>query len=350
MLRAQFDMKFYLSVMKRIVIYLVLSCLVLIGSLISANYYFINQPNKLTDDMLFTIELGTSFNHFTKQLVKLGVADNRFWLRNFVRFNKQFAKIKAGTYQVRAKQSIKEILFEVSQGKEHQFSLTFVEGTTLKQWLAQLHQHPNILHTLSEQSVIDSYKEVSSVLNLSVEHPEGLFFPETYAFVNKTTDIEILRRANQKMQFELEKAWSERLGDLPYKTPYQALIMASIIEKESGKHAEHEIISSVFVNRLEKNMRLQTDPTIIYGLGERYKGDIKRSHKREKTAYNTYRINGLPPTPIAMPGKSAIVAAMNPASTDFYYFVSNGQGKHIFSHNLAEHNRAVVKYQLNKVN
>jgi len=340
-------MKAFFSVIKKTIIFLVFPLMIFIGCFIAANYYFISQSNKLTIDTMITVEQGTSFSNFSKQLVKLGIIDDRFWLRNFVRFNKQYAKIKTGTYQIQRGQSIKEILLRVTQGKEHQFTITFVEGTTLKQWVEQLNQHPNILHTLPNNIAKNWYSEVAFKLNLSIDHPEGLFFPDTYAFVNNTTDIEMLSRAYKKMQMVLKEAWSERLGNLPYSTPYQALIMASIIEKESGKHAEHELISSVFVNRLEKKMRLQTDPTIIYGLGERYKGDIKRSHKKEKTAYNTYRINGLPPTPIAMPGKSAIVATMNPALTDFYYFVSNGQGKHIFSKNLAEHNRAVVKYQLN---
>jgi len=340
-------MKAIFKKLKKMSIYLFILLLLSLSVFITVNYYYIHQKNKLTNNTLITIENGTSFHLFSKQLVNMGVIDNRFWLRNFVRFNKQLAQIKTGTYQITPSQTLKEILQQVSQGKEYQFSITFVEGSTLKQWLAQLNQHPNIQHSFTQFKSSDLYKAVAEKLKLENIHPEGLFFPETYAFVNHTTDVEILSRAYNKMQFELEQSWSERLGGLPYDSPYQALIMASIIEKESGQHAEHELISSVFINRLEKNMRLQTDPTIIYGLGERYKGDIKRKHKREKTAYNTYRINGLPPTPIAMPGKSAIVAALNPAVSDYFYFVSNGKGKHIFSTNLVDHNRAVVKYQLN---
>ena len=181
-----------------------------------------------------------------------GIIDNRFWLRNFVRFNKKLAKIKAGTYQITSNQTLKEILQLVSQGQEYQFSITFVEGSTLKQWLAQLNQHQHIKHTFTQEDVHNQYKEVAEKLNLSIKHPEGLFFPETYAFVNHTTDVEILSRAYKKMQLELELAWSERLGNLPYDSSYQALIMASIIEKESGKHAEHELISSVFIKKRDR--------------------------------------------------------------------------------------------------
>jgi UPF0755 protein len=331
---------------KKIVLLIFIPTLLFLAIFIATNYYFINQTNQLTSSLILTINPGTSFNKFSQQLVEQGIVKHRFWVRNFVRIHQNYAKIRAGSYQINADMTLKELLVKVTKGKEHQFNITFVEGSTLKQWIEQLNKHPNINHSLSETLSASLYKNIAHQLSLPIENPEGLFFPDTYAFINQTKDIDILRRAYDKMQLELNQAWAERAVNLPYNTPYQALIMASIIEKESGQFAEHRLISSVFVNRLEKGMRLQTDPTVIYGLGERYQGNITRAHLREKTVYNTYRINGLPPTPIAMAGKSALTAALQPANTDYYYFVSNGQGKHVFSRNLADHNKAVVKYQL----
>ncbi len=323
--------------------------LIVIGVLLtifSLTYLKVNEENNLSQAILITIKPGTSFNTFTKLLIKHEVIDSRFWIRNYVRINKNFAKIKAGTYQIKPKQTYQSILQMITNGKEHQFSITFVEGITLKHWIEQLKMQSDIVHEVVNKT--EPVKELVKLLGIKHQNPEGLFFPDTYAFTHLTTDVEIFKRAYIKMQQQLDNAWNKRVVGLPYDNAYQALIMASIIEKESGKFTEHRTISSVFVNRLNKKMRLQTDPTVIYGLGERYKGDIKRKHLREKTAYNTYRINGLPPTPIAMPGLSAIQAVMNPADTDYFYFVSNGKGKHIFSTTLTEHNKAVVKYQLAK--
>jgi len=323
---------------------LCITLIISIASLVGYTFYQAKQPLDIAETQLLTIKDGTSFSHFSKQLIKEEWLNNRFWLRNYVRLKPEYANIKAGTYKVEKGSSIQRLLAQLVTGKEHQFSVTFIEGTTFKEWLIQLNAMENIIHTIKQSSVADIAKK----LNISQSNPEGLFYPETYAFTAGTTDIQLLKRAQHKMSVELDLAWESRAEPLPYENKYQALIMASIIEKESGKNAEHGIISSVFVNRLNINMRLQTDPTIIYGLGDRYKGDIKRKHKREKTAYNTYRINGLPPTPIAMAGKSAIHAALNPLATDYFYFVSNGNGQHIFSTNLKDHNAAVRKYQLNR--
>lgn len=314
---------------------------------------------------LITVEKGSSFNQFSKQLVNKGWIENRFWLRNYVRFNAELANIKSGTYQVMPETPLIDLLKMVVAGKEHQFSITFIEGTSIKQWLELLAKTKNITHKLpavfnegvaNEFSVSfvnnDEKMQALAILaqqfNITSKNPEGYFYPDTYAFSLGDSDIAILSRAHNKMLQELDKRWQKRDTNLPYKTKHEALTMASIIEKESGKYAEHEIIASVFVNRLHKKMRLQTDPTVIYGLGENYYGDIKYKHLRDKTPYNTRKIKGLTPTPIAMPGENALDAAFSPATTEFLYFVSNGNGEHIFSTNLADHNRAVTKYQRKK--
>lgn len=319
-------------------------CLFLLA-LVTATYLKINDANLLVDETFITIAPGTTFNRFTKKLQNNGVVDTRFWLRNYIRLNKQYAQIKAGTYLIQPGQSYLSILSMIAKGDEHQYFITFVEGSTFKQWLAQLKTRSELTQRLQSP---ESIKQMLESFGIEKDNPEGLFFPDTYAFTYKTTDIEVLRKAYLKMKQQLDIAWNTRALGLPYENPYQALTMASIIEKESGQFSEHSRISSVFINRLNKKMRLQTDPTVIYGLGERYQGDIKRIHLREKTPYNTYRINGLPPTPIAMPGLSALEAAMHPEESDYFYFVSNGQGKHIFSTTLTDHNKAVAKYQLGK--
>ena len=335
-----------MSLIKKIIVFGFLFVCLSSIALIGMTYYKVNQKNLLDNEMLITVERGTSFNRFTKKLQNKGVIETRFWLRNYIRLNKQFSEIKAGTYLIKPEQTNQSILAMIASGNEHQYSITFVEGTTFKQWLAQLNAQPELTHQLTQNS--DSISQAIKKIGIEQKNPEGLFFPDTYAFTYKTTDVEILKRAYIKMQQQLDIAWTTRAVGLPYENAYQALIMASIIEKESGKFAEHRTISSVFINRLNKKMRLQTDPTVIYGLGDRYQGDIKRIHLKEKTPYNTYRINGLPPTPISMPGLSALEATMQPEDTDYFYFVSNGEGKHIFSTTLTEHNKAVAKYQLAK--
>ena len=329
---------------KKLILFIIIALIAISISLLTYTQYQIKQPLNISKTQLFTVTEGTSFHRFSKVLIDNTWLESRFWLRNFVRLNPELANIKAGTYQIEKNTSLLSLLEQLVAGKEHQFSVTFIEGSTFKEWLALLKNTDNLVHHLNQKSIT----EIAKKLAINHKNPEGLFYPDTYAFTANTSDIDILKRAQKKMSREITNAWQSRHENLPYKDKYQALIMASIIEKESGRHAEHGIISSVFINRLNKKMRLQTDPTVIYGLGERYKGDITYRHLREKTAYNTYRINGLPPTPIAMAGKSALHAALNPLATDYLYFVSNGEGKHIFSTNLKDHNAAVSKYQLSR--
>jgi UPF0755 protein len=329
-----------ISLFKKVLISFFLGCLIISIIFFALLEKQLNKKLPLEQAQLLTVKNGSSVGSFSKILMNKGWLENRFWLRVYARLQPDKVKIKAGTYQIRQDITLRALLEHVSTGKEHQFSVTFIEGSTFKEWLVTLQQQPNLSHRLSTLTV----GEIAQQLNIKQRNPEGWFFPETYAFTQGTLAIDVLTRAHSVMQKKLAQLWQDRAKGLPYKSSYQALIMASIIEKETSYLAEQPLIASVFINRLAKRMRLQTDPTVIYGLGERYQGDITRAHLREKTAYNTYRINGLPPTPIAMPGISAIEAALNPATSDYFYFVSQGDGKHVFSKTLTEHNVAVRKY------
>lgn len=329
-----------MSLFKIILISFFLSSLIVIVTFFVLLDKQLNKKLPLQHAQLLTVEKGSSVASFARILVNKGWLDNRFWLRSYARLNPDKVKIKAGTYKIAPEITLSGLVKQVSSGKEHQFTVTFIEGSTFKEWLEKLQQQPNLSDDLSRLSI----EEIAKKLNIEQNNPEGWFFPETYAFTQATSTTDVLKRAHASMKDKLEQLWQQRAQGLPYTSSYQALIMASIIEKETGYLAEQPLIASVFINRLAKRMRLQTDPTVIYGLGERYQGDITRAHLREKTAYNTYRINGLPPTPIAMPGLSAIEAALNPASSDYFYFVSQGDGQHVFSRTLKEHNIAVRQF------
>jgi UPF0755 protein len=328
----------------KIFIKLALSLIVLVLIILSGFNYFLNKTLdkeiSIQSPYLLTIKPATSFHKFAKQMEQLNWLDNRLWLMSYGKLYPDQVSIKAGTYKIEPQSNLRTVLQKVVNGQEHQFSITFIEGSTFKEAIEIISSHKKIKHTLQGKTI----KQISVMLDLDENNPEGLIFPDTYAYRAGTTDIDILRRANAKLNKELNRLWKTRAKGLPYKNSYEALIMASIIEKETGYVPEQPLISSVFVNRLKKRMRLQTDPTIIYGLGDRYTGDITYANMREKTPYNTYRINGLPPTPIALAGLSAIKSTLNPAQTDYYYFVSQGNGQHIFSKTLKAHNRAVKAY------
>ena len=300
----------------------------------------VNKPLNIDAATLYTIKPGKSYNHLLSDFKKRGYIDSRFSYRLHAKLNPTQVRLKAGTFEFQPNMSMIELLALVQSGMEYQFKITFVEGSTFKEWLLQLANTPYIKKTLDGKTPL----EIVQSIDATVKHPEGLFFPSTYQYVAHTSDIDILKQAFKKMQVELQSSWENKQPKLPYKSPYEALIMASLIEKETGQVFEQPIIAAVFINRLAKKMRLQTDPTIIYGLGDRYTGDITYANIREKTAYNTYRIDGMPPTPIAMPGKSAIEASLNPVETKYLYFVSKGNGEHHFSTTLREHNNAVNKY------
>jgi peptidoglycan lytic transglycosylase G len=249
-------------------------------------------------------------------------------------------RIQAGTYRIDRPTTPLELIGKMVRGEVVFEEMLFVEGTTLRQWLAQLAVQPGVKQTLAGKPE----PELRPLLGESAPL-EGWFFPDTYRFAPGTSDLEVLKRAHAVMKKRLADAWQARDPSVALANPYEALILASIVEKETAKDSERPMIASVFLNRMKRGMRLQTDPTVIYGLGERYDGTI---HKRDLTAdtpWNTYTRDGLPPTPIAMPGAAAIQAVLHPAATDYLYFVSRGDGSHEFSRTLEEHNRAVAKYQ-----
>ena len=289
---------------------------------------------------LFTVEKGA---HAAGLIAELGEGETSPWaVRLWLRSHPELVAIKSGTYEIEAGASVKETLSLFASGKEFHFSLTFVEGSRFEDWLKQLSSAPYLERLTLEQSETDLAQE----LGIENGKLEGWFLPETYAYTTHASDISILRRAYQDMKTFLQASWDKRQTDLPYKSPYEALIMASIIEKETGQPDERAQIASVFVNRLRLGMKLQTDPTVIYGVKDRYDGNIRRSDLTNANPYNTYVIDGLPPTPIAMPGKASIEAALNPQATDYLYFVAKGGGAHQFSKTLDEHNRAVRTYIL----
>lgn len=308
-------------------------------------YYKWQEVETLTNKgptRLFTVEKGA---HAARLITELGEGEPAPWaVRLWLRGHPELVAIKSGTYEIKEGAQLKETLSLFASGKEFHFSLTFVEGSRFEDWQKQLASAPYLERLTVEQDET----EIAQELGIENGKLEGWFLPETYAYTTHASDISILRRAYQDMQAFLQQNWDKRQANLPYKTPYEALIMASIIEKETGQPDERAQIASVFVNRLRLGMKLQTDPTVIYGVKDRYDGNIRRSDLTDINPYNTYVIDGLPPTPIAMPGKASIEAALNPLSTDYLYFVAKGGGAHYFSKTLDEHNRAVREYILKK--
>ncbi|MGM0633833.1 MAG: endolytic transglycosylase MltG, partial [Pseudomonadota bacterium] len=232
------------------------------------------------------------------------------------------------------------VLTLVTSGRTVQHPVVLVEGTTFGEVLVDLWRNEVIENTLLDMD----RQAIATTLELPWPDPEGAFFPDTYHVTRGTTDAELLRRAARRLRQVLREEWQQRAVALPYETPYDALIMASIIEKESAHRPEMPSIAGVFVRRMQQGMRLQSDPTVIYGMGDAYDGDIRRDDLRETTPYNTYRIDGLPPTPIAMAGRDAIRASLQPADESFLYFVSRGDGRHQFSETLEQHNAAVRRF------
>jgi len=304
--------------------------------------YYANTPLKVASlPAEFTLKHGSSLKSVSRQLTEAGVLQHAWSFTLLVRALGKAGDIKAGNYLLEQSITPLQLFYKIGRGDSSQSEITFIEGWTFKQLRAALDQHPGVRHDtagLSEQEVI-------ARIGVNAVVAEGLLFPDTYYFSSGMSDVSVLKRAYQIMQSHLAKAWETREPGLPYADPYQALIMASIVEKETGQAAERPLISAVFRNRLRLGMRLQTDPSVIYGMGESFDGNLHKQDLTADTAYNTYTRLGLPPTPIAMPGLDAINAVLHPANSSALYFVAKGDGTHQFSSSLAQHNQAVARYQ-----
>jgi len=288
---------------------------------------------------------GSSVRRLAEDLDSRGYLDRpAFYLELLARLDGVANLIRAGEYRVLQGSTPWGLLQQLLGGRVVQYSLTLIEGWSFNEMMRAVHDAPTLVHTLKGVGTADLMARIGA----EGEHPEGRFLPDTYHFPKGTTDVEFLRRARSAMQELIAEEWPQRAENLPLLEPHDAITLASIIEKETGLAEERGQISGVFIRRLRRGMRLQTDPTVIYGLGEDFDGNLRRADLRADTPYNTYTRVGLPPTPIAMPGRDAIRAALHPEDGETLYFVAKGDGSHQFSKNLSEHNRAVRTYQLKK--
>lgn len=295
------------------------------------------------DSVVLEVPRGEGLRTLASRLQSEGLIRNAHYLIALAYSRRQADQIKAGEYGLTPEMTPVALLDELVTGRSIQYPVTLIEGRTFRDALASIASAPGIVHELD--GLTDA--EILARLDLDIDHPEGWFFPDTYLFRRGARDIEVLRRAHQRMREVLDEEWANRSPDTPLSSPYEALILASVIEKETGLGSERGEIAGVFARRLRTGMRLQTDPTVIYGLGPDFEGRLRRIHLETDTPYNTYTRHGLPPTPIALPGRAAIHAALHPEEGETLYFVSRGDGSHHFSVTLDEHNCAVQLYQRN---
>ncbi len=334
-----------LRLIKRLLTFGLLGAL-LLATILSIQLLHFQHDNVTlaNDETVFLIRSGSNIKTIAQDLTREGIIEDPWLFILLARLKGVETSVRAGEYRIEAEQSPDDLLETFTRGSSIQYSLTVIEGWTFRQMLDALAADPILEQTLGDRS--DA--EIMSLLGRPGEHPEGRFFPDTYRFPKGTSDVDFLRRAYQVMESHLEREWNQRDPDLPLANSYEALILASIIEKETAVGFERPLIAGVFVERLRRNMRLQTDPTVIYGIGASFDGDIRFRDLKADTPYNTYLHAGLTPTPIALPGLESIRAALHPARTDALYFVSKGDGTHHFSATLEEHNAAVRRYQLKR--
>jgi UPF0755 protein len=331
------------SMIVRAFIVLLLAVGVLGAGLWLDYHAFLKQSVPVSEEgRILDIPRGTSLRALARRMTDEGILKHPYYFIALAYRQGDQGRIKAGEFELSAGMTPADVLARITSGQVVQYPVTLVEGWTFRQAVEAIDAQDRFSGRLSDLSDAALMTE----LGRPGEHPEGRLFPDTYRFPRDTPRLSVLQRAFDRMEQILEEEWAGRSEGLPIDTPYEALILASIVEKETGAAHERPEIAGVFVRRLRKGMRLQTDPTVIYGMGERYAGRIGRADLREATPYNTYVINGLPPTPIALPGRAAIHAVMHPADGDSLYFVSRGDGTHVFSATLDAHNQAVRRYIL----
>jgi len=366
------------------VIYKIIVCVLLIisfaGGWIWHDYQSaLHTPAVIGSPIVIEIDKGDSFKQITDKLLAKSLNFKPFWFKIIAVQERTFKKLKTGEYELAPGLTLPEILALFVQGKTKQYAITFPEGWSFREILQEVENNPNLEHTLHNVDFEALMSQLGADINhsahccvapgialdncsmrcstsplpgavspASMQSPEGLFFPDTYFFEKHTSDVALLKRAYDKMKLVLQQEWHHKAKTLPFKTPYEALILASIVEKETGVSAERPLIAGVLIRRLRAGMLLQTDPTVIYGMGENYQGNIGSKDLRTATPYNTYMIRGLPPTPIAMPGRDAIYAALHPDNSNALYFVARGDGTHEFSATLEDHNLAIDSFQRKK--
>jgi UPF0755 protein len=306
--------------------------------------WWLNKPLALSQASVeVSVEQGATPREVAAQWVQAGVQAPAWALYQWFKLSGQSRQIKAGGYELAQGASAVDLLRMMVRGDERLSSVKLIDGWTFKRFRTELLQADGLKPTTATWRD----DEIMSALGLPGVPAEGQFFPDTYAYAKGSTDLAVMRRALHAMQRQMDAAWALRRPDLPVQTPQEALTLASIVEKETGRAADRPMVAAVFTNRLRIGMPLQTDPTVIYGLGDQFDGNLRKVHLQTDTPYNTYTRKGLPPTPIAMPGKAALMATLNPAPTQALYFVARGDGSSAFSATLAEHNRAVNQYQRN---
>lgn len=323
---------------KRLLVIVLLFAMLLTSAI---GYYVIRPLTFSTLPLEFSLNQGSSLKAAARQMQQAGVLPNDWMFVWLARMLGKSAQIQAGNYELETAVTMLELLAIVTDGQAAQSEFSIIEGWTFNQFRTALNTNPAIRHDSASLSEADILRHIGA----TEAYAEGQFFPDTYYFVKGTSDIALLKRAYKTMQMHLQKSWQERTPDLPLKSAYEALILASIVEKETGQASDRGMIAAVFINRLRKGMLLQTDPTVIYGLRDNFDGNLRKRDLLTDTLYNTYTRIGLPPSPIALPGLASIQATLHPAATDALYFVARGNGSSQFSNTLNEHNNAVNRYQ-----